>query len=110
MSAQPDIRFGTDGWRAIVAEDYTFDNVRVCAAAVAMDLKSTGQAQRGVAVGYDTRFQSEQFAQTAAETIARSGRSGPDLGSLASDASVELRRDHDGCRMRCHDHRKSQPT
>ena len=73
MSAQPEIRFGTDGWRAIVAEDYTFDNVRACAAAVAMDLKSTGQAQRGVAVGYDTRFQSEQFAQTAAETIAQSG-------------------------------------
>ena len=73
MSAQPEIRFGTDGWRAIVAEDYTFENVRACAAAVAMDLKSTGLAQRGVAVGYDTRFQSEQFAQTAAATIAESG-------------------------------------
>ena len=73
MSAKSDIRFGTDGWRAIVGEDYTFKNVRVCAAAVAMDLKSTGQARRGVAVGYDTRFQSEQFAQTAAETIAQSG-------------------------------------
>ncbi len=73
MSAQPEIRFGTDGWRAIVAEDYTFENVRACAAAVAMDLKSTGLAQRGVAVGYDTRFQSEQFAQTAAATIAEAG-------------------------------------
>ena len=73
MTSQPDIRFGTDGWRAIVGDDYTFENVRTCAAAVAMELQATGQSYRGVAVGYDTRFQSENFARAAAEVIAECG-------------------------------------
>ena len=73
MSTQLDIRFGTDGWRAIIGDDYTFDNVAACAAAVAMDVQVTGQAHRGVAVGYDTRFQSRQFAETAAEVIGGRG-------------------------------------
>ena len=73
MSAQPDIRFGTDGWRAIIGDEYTFDNVAACAAAVAMDAQKTDRAHRGVAVGYDTRFQSRQFAETAAEMIASRG-------------------------------------
>ena len=73
MNTRPDISFGTDGWRAIIGEDYTFDNVRACAAAVAMELHATGQSHRGVAVGYDTRFQSEEFAHTAAEIIANHG-------------------------------------
>ncbi len=72
-SQPPDIRFGTDGWRAIIGDEYTFANVRACAAAVAMDLQATRQSQRGVAVGYDTRFQSEHFARAAAETIASHG-------------------------------------
>ena len=73
MKSQPDIRFGTDGWRAIIGDDYTFDNVQACAAAVAMDVQTTGQAQRGVAVGYDTRFQSYEFVRAAAEVIASRG-------------------------------------
>lgn len=73
MSSQPDIRFGTDGWRAIIGDDYTFENVRACAAAVAMDLQATGRARHGVAVGYDTRFQSENFANAAAEVVASFG-------------------------------------
>ena len=73
MNAQPDIRFGTDGWRAIIGDDYTFANVRACAAAVAMDLRATGQTQRGVAVGFDTRFGSRSFAEDAANVIANQG-------------------------------------
>ena len=73
MSAQPDIRFGTDGWRAIIGDEYTFENVAACAAAVAMDVQATDQAHRGVAVGYDTRFLSRQFAETAAEVIGSRG-------------------------------------
>ena len=73
MNTRPDISFGTDGWRAIIGEDYTFDNVRACAASVAMELHATGQSHHGVAVGYDTRFQSENFAKTAAEVIANHG-------------------------------------
>ena len=70
MPTRPNIRFGTDGWRAIIGDDYTFENVRACAAAVATDLQATDQTHRGVAVGYDTRFQSQNFAQAAAEVIA----------------------------------------
>ena len=70
MPPLPNISFGTDGWRAIIGDDYTFENVRACATAVALDVLATGQQQRGVAVGYDTRFQSENFAQATAETIA----------------------------------------
>ena len=73
MPSQPDIRFGTDGWRAIIGDDYTFANVRACAAAVAMDLRATGQTHRGVAVGFDTRFQSRRFAEDAANVIASYG-------------------------------------
>src|SRR5512135_974904 len=67
------IKFGTDGWRAVIAEDYTFDNVRACAASVAMYLKKHGLAERGLIVGYDTRFASEDFAAAVAEVVAAAG-------------------------------------
>ena len=64
------IKFGTDGWRAIIAEDYTFDNVRACAEGVARYLKDSGLAERGLIIGFDTRFASEDFAAAAAEIVA----------------------------------------
>ncbi len=64
------IKFGTDGWRAIIAEDFTFENVRYCAQGVADYLISAKLAQRGIVIGYDTRFASEDFAAAAAEVIA----------------------------------------
>ncbi|MFC2025093.1 phosphoglucomutase/phosphomannomutase family protein [Chloroflexota bacterium] len=67
------MKFGTDGWRGIIAQDFTFDNVRVCAQAVADYLKQTGLAKRGLIVGYDTRFASEDFAAAAAEVVAGNG-------------------------------------
>src|SRR5688572_17522185 len=67
------IRFGTDGWRAIIAEDYTFDNVRACAEGVARYLASAGLSERGLVVGYDTRFASEDFAMASAEVVAAHG-------------------------------------
>ncbi|MSO19271.1 MAG: phosphoglucomutase/phosphomannomutase family protein [Acidobacteria bacterium] len=67
------IKFGTDGWRALIAEDYTFDNVRWAARGVAQYLIDTGDADKGVAIGYDCRFMSERFARAAAETIAAAG-------------------------------------
>ncbi len=72
-NTQPQISFGTDGWRAIIAHEYTFENVKACALAVALELEATNQTHRGIAVGYDTRFQSQAFAQTAAQTIANRG-------------------------------------
>src|SRR5438045_730449 len=67
------IRFGTDGWRAVIAEDYTFENVRACAEGVARYLKSVGLAGRGLVIGYDTRFGSENFAAASAEVVAAHG-------------------------------------
>ena len=64
------IKFGTDGWRGIIAEDFTFDNVRICAQGVADYLKQSGLSERGLVIGYDTRFASEDFAAAAAEIIA----------------------------------------
>lgn len=73
MADRPLIRFGTDGWRALIARDYTFANVRVCAAAAAAHLKEQGVAERGVVIGYDTRFGSPEFAAEAAAVIAAQG-------------------------------------
>jgi alpha-D-glucose phosphate-specific phosphoglucomutase len=64
------IKFGTDGWRGIIAEDFTFDNVRICAQAVAEYLKKAGLDKRSLVIGYDTRFASEDFAAAAAEVVA----------------------------------------
>src|SRR5262245_42613122 len=60
------IKFGTDGWRAIIAEDFTFTNVRALAASVARYLKETGLGERGLVIGYDTRFGSDRFAEAVA--------------------------------------------
>ena len=67
------IKFGTDGWRAIIADDFTFDNVRICAQSAAEYMKSAGLANRGMVIGYDTRFASENFAAAAAEVVAANG-------------------------------------
>ena len=67
------IKFGTDGWRGIIAEDYTFENVRRCAHGMAQYLIATNQTTRGLVIGYDTRFEAELFAQAVAEVIAAHG-------------------------------------
>ena len=64
------IKFGTDGWRAAIAEDYTFHNVRRCARGVAEYLQQTGGADRGVVVCHDRRFASEHFARACVEVLA----------------------------------------
>ena len=67
------IKFGTDGWRGIIAQDFTFDNVRTCSQAVADYLKQAGLDSRGLVIGYDNRFASEDFAQAAAEVVTANG-------------------------------------
>jgi alpha-D-glucose phosphate-specific phosphoglucomutase len=64
------IRFGTDGWRGRIAEDYTFDNVRRCSQGFAEYLLGKGYRKAGVVVGYDRRFHSENFATAVAEVLA----------------------------------------
>ncbi len=75
--AHPVIKFGTDGWRGIIADDFTFENVRTAATAVAAYLhaqKDPAQSPaRGICIGYDTRFLSESFARTCAEVVAATG-------------------------------------
>ena len=67
------IKFGTDGWRAVIADTFTFENVRAAAEATAEYFKTVGGCERAVFVGFDVRFQSKAFAQVAAEVIAANG-------------------------------------
>src|SRR6266498_2248761 len=64
------IKFGTSGWRGIIGEDFTFENVRIASQGIANYLKKSGQKGSGVVVGYDTRFLSEKFASEAAKILA----------------------------------------
>jgi phosphomannomutase len=68
-----EIKFGTDGWRGIIADDFTFDNVRRVAGAIASYVLKYEDAARGVIIGYDTRFASGRAAHVAAEAIAAAG-------------------------------------
>jgi len=63
------IVFGTDGWRAKIADDFTFENVRRCAEGVARYVADRGEQARGVVVAYDRRFASEHFAAAATEVL-----------------------------------------
>ena len=64
------IKFGTSGWRGIIGEDFTFENVRIASQGIANYLKKSGQQGSGVIVAYDTRFLSEKFASEAAKILA----------------------------------------
>ena len=72
MTENP-IHFGTDGWRAIMAEDFTFENVRACAQATADHFVATYGRDRHMVVGYDTRFLSDEFALEVARVLAGNG-------------------------------------
>jgi len=77
------IIFGTDGWRGVIAEDYTFDSVRRCAQGFSSYLISHGKKDSWVVVGYDKRFSSEHFATAAAEVLA-----GNDLRVYLTDGAT----------------------
>src|SRR5512143_2829608 len=59
------IIFGTSGWRVILGEDFTFENVRVVVQAIADHVRANGEQDKGLIVGYDTRFMGERFAKEA---------------------------------------------
>ncbi|MFZ0560198.1 MAG: phosphoglucomutase/phosphomannomutase family protein [Terriglobales bacterium] len=67
------IKFGTDGWRGLIADDFTFDNVRRVARAIAAYVLKHEDPTRGVVIGYDTRFLSDRAARIVAEVIAGAG-------------------------------------
>jgi len=70
---QSKIKFGTDGWRAVIADDFTFANVRIAAAAIAAYVHDLEDPAKGLCIGYDTRFGSKAFARTCAEVAAATG-------------------------------------
>jgi phosphomannomutase len=67
------IKFGTDGWRGIIAEDFTFANARIVAQAIARYLVRGEDARKGVLIGYDHRYASDTIAEAVAETISSTG-------------------------------------
>lgn len=67
------IKFGTDGWRGVISEDYTFANVRLVAAGIAEWVRRREEQQKGIVVGYDARFLSDQYAQDCAAVLADEG-------------------------------------
>jgi len=64
-----DIKFGTDGWRGVIADDFTFENVSRVAQAIADYYKNKPDKKKGVVIGYDTRFLSKEFAESVAEVL-----------------------------------------
>jgi phosphomannomutase len=67
------VKFGTDGWRGIIADDFTYANVRVAARAIAHYVLAHEDPTAGVCIGYDTRFGSRSFARIVAEVLAAAG-------------------------------------
>ena len=69
----PQIKFGTDGWRGVIADDFTFANVRTAAEAIAAYVHAQEDPAKGLCIGYDTRFGSKAFARACAEVVAATG-------------------------------------
>ncbi len=67
------IKFGTSGWRGVIADDFTFARVRAAVQAIADHLTAGGLKDKGIVVGYDTRFHSERFAAEAVKVLAANG-------------------------------------
>ena len=77
------IKFGTDGWRAVIADEFTFKNLGVVVAAIARYLKKEKKDKAGIAIGYDNRFLSEDFAWFSAKVL-----SDNNIKSFISDSSI----------------------
>ncbi|MHB9155563.1 MAG: phosphoglucomutase/phosphomannomutase family protein, partial [Endomicrobiales bacterium] len=73
MKNKTDIRFGTDGWRGVIADDFTLENVQRVARAIALHVREEAKDNALVTVGYDTRFHSRYFAETVAGVLAAGG-------------------------------------
>ena len=71
--SHPQIKFGTDGWRGVIADDFTFANVRTAAEAIAAYIHANHDPAKGLCIGYDSRFGSKAFARACAEVAAARG-------------------------------------
>ncbi|WP_446744333.1 phosphoglucomutase/phosphomannomutase family protein [Silvibacterium acidisoli] len=73
MAERSPVKFGTDGWRGIIADDFTYENVRAAASAIGHYILKHEKPEQGVCIGYDTRFGSPRFARLVAEVLAGAG-------------------------------------
>ena len=98
-----EIKFGTDGWRGIIADDFTFENIRRVGNAIAAYVHKNEDASKGLVVGYDTRFLSQRAAEIISDVLASTGiavRLSDDLHAnsgivLCGEAPWDGRRSHD---------------
>lgn len=67
------IRFGTSGWRAIIADQFTFENVKLVTRSISGYLKTDGKRGGKIIVGHDSRFMGEKFCEVAAEILVKEG-------------------------------------
>jgi phosphomannomutase len=91
-----EIKFGTDGWRGIIADDFTFENVRRVAGAIASYILKYEEPKHGIVVGYDTRFASARFARIVAEVTAAAGIPVKLSNDYATTPSVSFAVKHQG--------------
>jgi phosphomannomutase len=91
-----EIKFGTDGWRGVIADDFTFENVRRVASAIASYVLKYEEPKHGVIIGYDTRFASARFARIVAEVIVSAGIPVKLSNDYATTPSVSFAVKHQG--------------
>ncbi len=84
------IKFGTDGWRAVIADDFTFANLERVALATARYFKRHKKIRNGIVIGYDARFMSREFAEKSAEVIANTGITVKLADSIATTPMISL--------------------
>ncbi len=84
------IKFGTDGWRAVIADDFTFANLDRVALATARYFKKHKKVRNGIVIGYDARFMSREFAERSAQVIAENGIKVKLAGTIVSTPMVSL--------------------
>ncbi len=84
------IKFGTDGWRAVIADDYTFANLEKVALATARYFKNHKKIKNGIVIGYDARFMSREFAEKSAEVMANTGVKVKLANSIVSTPMISL--------------------
>src|SRR5437762_8689825 len=108
MNNDRPIKFGTDGWRGIIADDFTYDNVRRVAGAIASYVLKHEDPAHGVIVGYDTRFASQRVARVASEVLVGSGIPVKLAGDYSHPGNLAGGQGFWCSRRRCH-HFQPQP-
>ena len=84
------IKFGTDGWRAVIGDDFTFENLEKVALATARYYCKHKKIRNGLVIGYDSRFMAREFAEKAAEVIANTGINVKLADSIVTTPMVSL--------------------